>query len=115
VPRPRRVVIKDDDVVEEVIENTVIEEVEEVTVSTPAMVLSPDDLRTLSSSLSVNIRTKADLMQAVKRASTVNVQGQSITIEAGLLQRIKSRCLHNDFPRFLEATIKQQLHTFVGW
>lgn len=77
--------------------------------------LNQQDLIALSPYLGRNINNKDDLLIAISNLSTVNCEGVEIKLEPGLLQRLKSRCIRQAFPEFLQRTIREQLHSFVGW
>lgn len=82
----------------------------------PAAVLTIGDMNAIGHLLGKNLRTKEDLVRAISALTAISVDGISITLEPGLLQRLKSRCLRKDaFPQWLSDTIKDCLHGFVGW
>lgn len=86
------------------------------TLAPGSITLTLDDLLSISSILHMQIRDRDSLLRAATMLVTASVDGVDIDIEPRLLQRIKSRCPGGvPFPRFLQDTITQQLHAFVGW
>ena len=82
----------------------------------PIFVLTREDLIELSLLLRVNLQTKDELFLACQRLSTINVEGQEISLEPRLLQRLHSRCAHNqNFGLWLKSVVVRELHAFVGW
>lgn len=81
----------------------------------PSISLSPADLRELSQTIGVNIRSAEELLRRIKTLSTVSVGGIEIPLEPGLLSRLKSRAVRQDFPKFLHDEVLRQLHAYVGW
>lgn len=80
------------------------------------MALTVEDIHRLSRALGYNILTPQDLHARVERLTTVSVDGLAITLEPGLLTRLKySSGGKEPFGEFLERVIKRQLHNFVGW
>lgn len=77
--------------------------------------ITQDDVAEFARVLSKNIKTKDELMAACRALTTVSVNGIEITLEPGLLTRLKSRCIRRDFSEFLRETIVKDLHSFVGW
>jgi hypothetical protein len=81
-----------------------------------AVVLLAADLVEISPLVGQNIRTREDLIEAVRKLSTVTVEGADVTLEPGLLIRLKSRCLDKArFPEFMRKTVRDCLHSYVGW
>jgi hypothetical protein len=82
----------------------------------PKLTLSQEDLSRLDRTLGKNIKTSEDLIQACERLTTCNVEGAAVTLEPGLLTRLKSRCPRGvAFPEFIGKEIIRGLHAFVGW
>jgi len=80
-----------------------------------AIVLLPAEVQELGAALSANLLSKDDLIARVKAMTQISVDGVAITLEEGLLHRLKSRCFDGDFPSFLRSTVTDALHAFVGW
>ena len=96
----------------------VMDEVEAVGAEAPApaVALTREDLIELSLLLRVNLQTKDELFLACQRLSTINVEGQEISLEPRLLQRLHSRCARNqDFGPWLKSVVVKCLHDYVGW
>lgn len=80
------------------------------------MSLTVEDIHRLSKALGYNITTRQDLHTHVERLTTISVDGLAITLEPGLLTRLKYSCAgRQPFGEFLTAMIKRQLHNVVGW
>lgn len=80
------------------------------------MVLTVGEVSRLAKLLRRNVQTKEQLIRAVEALNTVSVEGVKITLEEGLLTRLKTRCLDkNNFPRWLTETVIKQLHDYAGW
>lgn len=84
-------------------------------VAEKAFIITQDDLAEFARVLSKNIKSKDELMAACRALTTVSVDGVEITLEPGLLTRLKSRCIRREFPEFLRETIRKQLFDYVGW
>ncbi len=86
---------------------------------TPAthLLLSSADLSELSNLLGRNIASSDDLLLAARNITTLSVngvEGTDIVLEPYLLNRLKSRCLTNDFPTFIRERIKELLAGYCG-
>ncbi len=84
--------------------------------SSPAVILLSDDLREISPLVGMNVASREELIEAIQKLATVTVEGAQITLEPGLLIRLKTRCLDKArFPEFLAKTVRDGLHSYVGW
>ena len=81
----------------------------------PGVWLSEQELRELSALLRSPVQSKDDLFLACQNLATISVEGAEITLEPGLLKRLKTRCINQAFPAFVKKTVVDQLHHFVGW
>lgn len=81
----------------------------------PSILLAPADILLLSQTFGVNIRSRDDLVRQCKSLSTMSVGGVEISLEPGLLSRLKSRAVRQDFPTWLREETLRLLHGFVGW
>ena len=79
-----------------------------------AMRLSTADVRELSKSLGLNINSSEMLVSRVKAMTALDIDGLEIVLEPALLQRLKSRCVRQDFQQFLSNEITRQLRAYVG-
>ncbi len=82
-----------------------------------AFSLTQEDLNALAPLLGRNVQTKSELLRAVGMLTSISVDGAQITLEPGLLARLKTRASANRaaFPEFVRKTVIDQLHGFVGW
>jgi hypothetical protein len=80
----------------------------------PPFTLSDDQLKELSKALGLNITSSAGLVSRVKSMTSLNLDGLEITLEPALLQRLKSRCVRQDFREFVSNEITRQLRAYVG-
>lgn len=82
----------------------------------PAVVLTFADLTEIGLLLKKNLRDKETLVKAIQAASSVSVEGASITLESRLLQRLKTRCLDKgNFHNWLKEVVVKQLHDYAGY
>lgn len=92
-------------------------ESEEEDAAPEAFSLTQADLNLLSPLLGRNVQSKAELLRAVGMLTGISVDGVGITLEPGLLARLKTRASANraGFPEFVRKTVIEQLHSYVGW
>jgi len=91
-----------------------IEKLDDV-VETAPVCLDWDDLLAINKLVGRNIQTKEDLLAALKHATSISVNGVEVTLEPGLITRLKSRCIRQDFDKFLHDRVIEWAHAFVGW
>lgn len=78
--------------------------------------LTQEQMWELSRLLGINLKNGDDLVQQCRRVSTINIEGTPITLEPGLLTRLKSRCPSNvAFDDWLRSRVKEWAHAYVGW
>jgi hypothetical protein len=75
------------------------------------------DIANLEPYLYRNIHSKDDLIKAIHNLSTVAVNGVAVSLEPGLLARLRSRCIpaSRDFSQFMAETVKTLLKGWVGY
>ena len=78
------------------------------------MELSVDDVHQLNSALGINLQSREQLVSRVKSMTSLNLDGLEVTLEPSLLQRLKSRCVRQDFREFVSNEITRQLRAYVG-
>lgn len=89
---------------------------EPIEFSDPAIVLTLGEVHELSSLLGLNIDSAPQLIDRVRQLRQISVEGVNITLEPGLVTRLRSRCLNKGhFAEWLTDEIKRQLHSLVGW
>ena len=76
--------------------------------------LDDSQLKDLSKSLGLNINSSEMLVSRVKAMTALDIDGLEIVLEPALLQRLKSRCVRQDFQQFLSNEITRQLRAYVG-
>lgn len=80
------------------------------------VILTHEDMLDIGRMLHRNISDKDSLLAAISALNSVNVEGQTVRLEPGLLTRLKSRCLDKGrFGPWLAETIVKQLHDYAGW
>ncbi len=83
---------------------------------TSAVILTQDDMIEISRLLRRNVQTKDELMLACQLLTTISVDGQEISLEPRLLQRLHSRCARTqEFGQLIKQTVVRQVHAFCGW
>lgn len=80
-----------------------------------AIRLMPEDVAALSAMVGFNLTTKEQLIERVKRLSTLSVGGTEITLEPGLLERLRSRALRRPIGEYVTEEVLKALHSLVGW
>lgn len=82
----------------------------------PVLGLSQDQVNEISSLLGLNIVNPDQLIQRVRAMRQITVEGVDITLDPGLVNRLRSRCVKKDgFADYLTAEIKRLLHGAVGY
>lgn len=77
---------------------------------------SPEQMTELSRLLGVNLTSIDDVVSRCRHISVINIEGEDIHFEPGLIHRLKSRCPSNvDFGSWLRARVKDWAHAYVGW
>ena len=81
-----------------------------------SLVVTPEDSREIQKTLGRNFQSnKAGLARCVANMATVSVEGLEIQLPENLLQRLKSRCIHQpDFREWLRGVIILTLQQYVG-
>src|SRR5262245_7452925 len=73
-----------------------------------------DERRELERMLGKNLYSARDTLVLIRNVVSVKIQNLRITIQPGLLARLKTRCLGMKWEQFLEHTIIQQLERYAG-
>lgn len=77
--------------------------------------VSKEDWHRLSGALGINLRDSTDLVNHVEAMTHIRVEGVDIKLEPGLIHRLRSRAVRQDFNAFLKAQVLTLLHGYVGW
>jgi hypothetical protein len=78
--------------------------------------ITVEQMAELSRLLGSNLESTDDLISRCKHISIVNVEGEPIHFESGLLSRLKSRCPTSvEFGPWLRERIIQWAHGYCGW
>ena len=76
--------------------------------------INKPEIEELSRLTGRNIDNRGELIAAVRRLSTISVNGQEITLEPYLLQRLDTRRLKEPMGEYLDREIKRLLCGFAG-
>ncbi len=70
---------------------------------------------TLSRLLGANLFTGQEVIDNIRRSVQLSIDGESITLEPGLRQRLQSRSEGKEFGPALRQIVLSLLHGYVGW
>lgn len=83
---------------------------------TSGMTLTDEQVHQLSKLVGLNVTTPEALIDRVRMMSQISVNGVPVTLEPGLITRLRSRCLDKSrFPEYVAGEVKRLLHGAVGW
>lgn len=82
--------------------------------STKPIVLDDKARQHIDKLLGRNFSTAAELVSAVQRALMCKIDEVEIPCSPYLLERLRTRCLGMEFPKFMQATVKRLLEEFAG-
>jgi hypothetical protein len=79
-----------------------------------SLTLDPNQRQQLEQLLGKNFQTSAALLDAVRHASTVQLDNLQINLKPRLLDRLKTRAIGVDFDRYLNDLVIRLLEVEVG-
>lgn len=82
--------------------------------STKPIVLNDQARQHLEKLLARNFTTADELVASIQRALTCKIDEVAIPCSPYLLERLRTRCLGMEFPKFLQATVKKLLEEYAG-
>jgi hypothetical protein len=70
--------------------------------------------KSLEEALGVNVSTASDVLGAVRKNVRVKIGTINVLLKPHLLERLKSRCFGQDFDKWLEQKIRQDLEEYTN-
>lgn len=82
--------------------------------STKPIVLDDKARQHIEKILARNFTTADELVSYIQRALTCKIDEVEIPCSPYLLERLRTRCIGMEFPKFMQATIKKLLEEYAG-
>jgi len=78
------------------------------------LIITDAQRRELEVIMARNFNTSEELITHIKRICELNIEGFTISLDARLLGRLKSRAMSMDFQKFLQFIVKRFLEEHAG-
>lgn len=82
--------------------------------STKPLIISDQARQHLEKLLARNFSTPDELVSAIQRALLCRIDEVEIPCSPYLLERLRTRCIGMEFPKFMQATVKKLLEEYAG-